>query len=108
VPLDPGREETLFRSLSGVSAAGYRALGKTAFREAACSRHKGLSGGDSCKFRLTAAMAKPVEIDLLVRFAKRLGSPRPSKQLPGSRLKKAINAHLPPRLTRTFDRTDCA
>ena len=44
VPLTLGEEETLFRSLSGVSAEVVARAGKAAFREAALFTHKGLSG----------------------------------------------------------------
>jgi len=44
VPLTLGRDETLFRSLSGISAEVIVRHGEIAFREAALFTHKGLSG----------------------------------------------------------------
>lgn len=44
VPLTLGAEETLFRSLSGVSAQVVAKADKASFREAALFTHKGLSG----------------------------------------------------------------
>ena len=44
MPLTLGKDEALFRSLSGVSADVIARCGTTGFREAALFTHKGLSG----------------------------------------------------------------
>ena len=101
VPLTLGGEETLFRSLSGVSAPVVARCGKTAFREAALFTHKGLSGPAILQISSYWQHGQPVEIDFLPDLPTDWLS-QAKKQLPRLSLKKAINVHLPTRLTETL------
>ncbi len=101
VPLTLGGEETLFRSLSGVSAPIIASCGKTAFREAALFTHKGLSGPAILQVSSYWRHGEPVSVDFLpdlkpdwLRQLKR-ENPRVS-------LSKAVNEHLPTRLSETL------
>ena len=101
VPLTLGGEETLFRSLSGVSAPVIARCGKTAFREAALFTHKGLSGPAILQISSYWQHGESVEIDFLPDLSSDWLS-EAKKQLPRLSVKKAINAHLPARLTDTL------
>ena len=101
VPLTLGGEETLFRSLSGVSAPVIARSGKTAFREAALFTHKGLSGPAILQISSYWQHGEPVEIDFLPDLPDDWLA-QAKRQLPRLSLKKAINAHLPARLTETL------
>ena len=101
VPLTLGGEETLFRSLSGVSAPVIARSGKAAFREAALFTHKGLSGPAILQISSYWQHGEPVEIDFLPDLPDDWLA-RAKRQLPRLSLKKAINAHLPARLTETL------
>ena len=101
VPLTLGGEEILFRSLSGVSAPVTARCGKTAFREAALFTHKGLSGPAILQISSYWQHGESVEIDFLPDLQSDWLS-QAKKQLPRLSLKKAINAHLPTRLTETL------
>lgn len=65
VPLTLGGDETLFRSLSGVSAPVIARAGKSAFREAALFTHKGLSGPAILQVSSYWRHGQPVGIDFL-------------------------------------------
>jgi len=101
VPLTLGGEETLFRSLSGVSAPVIARCGKTAFREAALFTHKGLSGPAILQISSYWHHGEPVEIDFLPDLPSDWLA-EAKRQLPRLSLKKAINTHLPTRLTETL------
>lgn len=101
VPLTLGGEETLFRSLSGVSAPVIASCGKTAFREAALFTHKGLSGPAILQISSYWKHGSPVSVNFL--------PDRPASWLlelkreqPRMQLKKAIGECLPARLSETL------
>lgn len=101
VPLTLGGEETLFRSLSGVSAPVIASCGKTAFREAALFTHKGLSGPAILQISSYWKHGEPVSVnflpdhnpDWLVEM---------KREQPRLQLKKAITELLPSRLSETL------
>ncbi|MEJ6593761.1 NAD(P)/FAD-dependent oxidoreductase [Parasphingorhabdus sp.] len=101
VPLTLGEEETLFRSLSGVSAPITARCGKMAFREAALFTHKGLSGPAILQISSYWQHGEPVEIDFLSDLPSDWLT-QAKQKLPRLSLKKAINTHLPARLTETL------
>lgn len=68
VPLTLGSDDTLFRSLSGVSAYVRASYGKTHFEEAALFTHKGLSGPailQVSSYWQHGQHGQPVQIDFL-------------------------------------------
>ncbi|HEY0084490.1 MAG TPA: aminoacetone oxidase family FAD-binding enzyme, partial [Allosphingosinicella sp.] len=65
VPLTLGEGETLFRTLSGVSADVVARAGKAAFREAALFTHKGLSGPSILQISSYWRGGEPIAIDFL-------------------------------------------
>lgn len=65
VPLTLGRNEALFKSLSGVSATITASCGDTNFREAALFTHKGLSGPAILQISSYWSHGQPVAIDFL-------------------------------------------
>ncbi|MEO0440604.1 MAG: NAD(P)/FAD-dependent oxidoreductase [Pseudomonadota bacterium] len=101
VPLTLGGEETLFRSLSGVSAPIIASCGKTAFREAALFTHRGLSGPAILQISSYWRHGSPVSVNFL--------PDRPASWLvelkraqPRMHLKKAMGESLPTRLSDTL------
>ena len=101
VPLTLGGEETLFRSLSGVSAPIIASCGKTAFREAALFTHRGLSGPAILQISSFWRHGEPVTVNFLpdekpdwLNLLKR--------EQPRVTLKKAIAERLSTRLTDTL------
>ena len=101
VPLTLGGEETLFRSLSGVSAPIIASCGKTAFREAALFTHKGLSGPAILQISSYWRHGLPVSVNFLpdraIDWLVELKRAQPRIQL-----KKAIAECLPARLSETL------
>ncbi|MEO9467387.1 NAD(P)/FAD-dependent oxidoreductase [Parasphingorhabdus sp.] len=101
VPLTLGGEETLFRSLSGVSAPVIATCGKTAFREAALFTHRGLSGPAILQISSYWKHGEPVSVNFLPDH-----SPdwlvELKRQQPRLHLKKAIAELLPSRLSETL------
>lgn len=101
VPLTLGGEETLFRSLSGVSAPIIASCGKTAFRESALFTHRGLSGPAILQISSYWRHGEPVSVNFLPDH-------NPNwlvdlkRQQPRLHLKKAIAEQLPSRLTDTL------
>jgi predicted Rossmann fold flavoprotein len=65
VPLTLGGDETLFRTLSGVSAEVVARAGKAAFREAALFTHRGLSGPAILQVSSYWRSGEPISIDFL-------------------------------------------
>ncbi|HEY0029013.1 MAG TPA: NAD(P)/FAD-dependent oxidoreductase [Allosphingosinicella sp.] len=65
VPLTLGEGETLFRTLSGVSADVVARAGKAAFRDAALFTHKGLSGPSILQISSYWRGGEPIAIDFL-------------------------------------------
>ena len=101
VPLTLGGEETLFRSLSGVSAPVIASCGKTAFREAALFTHKGLSGPAILQISSYWRHGEPVSISFLPD-AKPDWLTELKREQPRQSLGKAMNERLPTRLAETL------
>lgn len=101
VPLTLGGEETLFRSLSGVSAPIIASCGKTAFREAALFTHKGLSGPAILQVSSYWRHGEPVSVDFLPDL-KPDWLTQLKREQPRVSLSKAVNEHLPTRLSETL------
>lgn len=101
VPLTLGGEETLFRSLSGVSAPVIASCGKTAFREAALFTHKGLSGPAILQISSYWRHGEPVSINFLPD-AKPDWLTELKREQPRQSLGKAMNERLPTRLAETL------
>ncbi|WP_461458835.1 BaiN/RdsA family NAD(P)/FAD-dependent oxidoreductase [Parasphingorhabdus sp.] len=101
VPLTLGGEETLFRSLSGVSAPIVASCGKTAFREAALFTHKGLSGPAILQISSYWRHGDPVGVDFLPDL-KPDWLTKLKREAPRLALSRAVNAHLPARLSETL------
>jgi len=97
VPLTLGGDETLFRSLSGVSAEVVAKAGKATFREAALFTHRGLSGPAILQVSSYWKHGEPVAIDFTpdepadwLRAAKRAK--------PQTGLRRQLGSVLPERL----------
>ncbi|WP_109355741.1 NAD(P)/FAD-dependent oxidoreductase [Sphingorhabdus sp. EL138] len=101
VPLTLGGEETLFRSLSGVSAPIVASCGKTTFREAALFTHKGLSGPAILQISSYWRHGDPVGVDFLPDL-KPDWLTKLKREAPRLTLSRAVNAHLPARLSETL------
>ncbi len=101
VPLTLGGEETLFRSLSGVSAPIVASCGKTAFREAALFTHKGLSGPAILQVSSYWRHGEPINVDFLPDL-KSDWLTQLKREQPRVSLSKAVNEHLPTRLSETL------
>ncbi|GAA0486880.1 NAD(P)/FAD-dependent oxidoreductase [Parasphingorhabdus litoris] len=101
VPLTLGGEETLFRSLSGVSAPIVASCGKTAFREAALFTHKGLSGPAILQISSYWRHGEAVNVDFLPDL-KPNWLTRLKREAPRLTLSRAVNTHLPARLAETL------
>ena len=97
VPLTLGGEETLFRSLSGVSAPVIARAGKVAFPEAALFTHKGLSGPAILQASSYWRHGQPIGIDFLPGREK--GWLKEAKRAqPRASLKSLLAPALPGRL----------
>ena len=97
VPLTLGGEETLFRSLSGVSAPVIARAGKVAFPEAALFTHKGLSGPAILQASSYWRHGQPIGIDFLPGREK--GWLKEAKRAqPRASLKSLLATALPARL----------
>jgi predicted Rossmann fold flavoprotein len=97
VPLTLGGEETLFRSLSGVSAPVIARAGKVAFPEAALFTHKGLSGPAILQVSSYWRHGQPIGIDFLPSRTK--GWLKDAKRAqPRASLKSLLATALPGRL----------
>lgn len=101
VPLTLGGEETLFRSLSGVSAPIIASCGKTAFREAALFTHRGLSGPAILQVSSYWRHGEPINVDFLPDL-KPDWLTQLKREQPRVSLNKAVNEHLPTRLSETL------
>lgn len=101
VPLTLGGEETLFRSLSGVSAPIIASCGKTAFREAALFTHRGLSGPAILQVSSYWRHGEPINVDFLPDL-KPDWLTQLKREQPRVSLSKAVNEHLPTRLSETL------
>ena len=97
VPFTLGGEETLFRTLSGVSAEVVARTGKTKFREAALFTHRGLSGPAILQVSSYWRHGEPVGINFLPEaprdWLKILKRDRPRQTL-----RTTLASHLPDRL----------
>ncbi|HEX7784073.1 MAG TPA: NAD(P)/FAD-dependent oxidoreductase [Sphingobium sp.] len=97
VPLTLGGEETLFRSLSGVSAPVVARVNKTAFAEAALFTHKGLSGPAILQLSSYWRHGQPIGIDFLP--GREAGWLREAKRAqPRASLRALLATALPARL----------
>jgi predicted Rossmann fold flavoprotein len=101
VPLTLGGEETLFRTLSGVSADVVAKTGKTAFREAALFTHRGLSGPAILQISSYWRHGEPVDIDFLPDRA-RGWLAEAKRAAPRTTLRRLLGAALPDRLAETL------
>ena len=97
VPLTLGNDETLFQSLSGVSADVVARCGDVAFREAALFTHKGLSGPAILQISSSWTPGEEIGID----FLPQLGSAwllEAKRSYPRSALRSVLAHALPARL----------
>ncbi|HET6387803.1 MAG TPA: NAD(P)/FAD-dependent oxidoreductase [Hyphomicrobium sp.] len=97
VPLTLGKEDTLFQSLSGVSADVVTRCGGVAFREAALFTHKGLSGPAVLQISSYWTPGEEIAID----FLPQLGSSwliEAKRSHPRSALRSVLAQALPARL----------
>jgi predicted Rossmann fold flavoprotein len=101
VPLTLGGEETLFRTLSGVSADVVARCGKTAFREAALFTHRGLSGPAILQISSYWRHGEAIEIDFLPE-ARKAWLTALKRDRPRIRLAAALAGLLPARLAETL------
>lgn len=101
VPLTLGGEESLFQSLSGVSAPIIAKCGKIAFRESALFTHKGLSGPAILQISSYWTHGDAVVVNFLPDLADNWLY-EAKRTMPKLGLKRALGAHLPDRLTETL------
>ncbi|WP_339085662.1 NAD(P)/FAD-dependent oxidoreductase [Hyphomicrobium sp. ghe19] len=97
VPLTLGKDETLFQSLSGVSADVATRCGNVAFREAALFTHKGLSGPAILQISSYWTPGEEIGID----FLPQVGSSwlvEAKRSNPRSALRSVLAHALPARL----------
>ena len=97
VPFTLGGEETLFRTLSGVSAEVVARTGKTKFREAALFTHRGLSGPAILQVSSYWRHGEPVGINFLPE-APRDWLKMLKRERPRQTLRTTLASHLPDRL----------
>ena len=97
VPLTLGGDETLFRSLSGVSAQVTARCGKIEFREAALFTYKGLSGPAILQISSYWKRGRDIGIDFLPE-AKRGWLSEEKRNRPRISLRAALAQRLPARL----------
>ena len=97
VPLTLGKDETLFQSLSGVSADVMTRCGNVAFREAALFTHKGLSGPAILQISSYWTPGEEIGIDFLPQLGSAwlVGAKR---SYPRSALRSVLAHALPARL----------
>jgi predicted Rossmann fold flavoprotein len=101
VPLTLGGDETLFRTLSGVSAEVVARAGKAAFREAALFTHRGLSGPAILQISSYWRSGEAIAIDFLPD--RRSGWLLDAKRAnPRSTLRNLLANALPDRLADTL------
>jgi len=101
VPLTLGRDEALFRSLSGVASEVVASANGAAFREAALFTHKGLSGPAILQASSYWRHGQPLAIDFLPAMAP--GWLVDSKRTrPRGTIRSLLAAHLPVRLAGTL------
>lgn len=101
VPLTLGGDETLFRSLSGVSADVIARCGRTEFHEAALFTYKGLSGPAILQISSYWKRGQEIGID----FLPSLGSGwliETKRNQPRIALKSVLSQKLPSRLAETL------
>lgn len=97
VPFTLGGEETLFRTLSGVSAEVVARTGKTKFREAALFTHRGLSGPAILQVSSYWRHGEAVGINFLPD-APRDWLKQLKRERPRQTLRTTLASHLPDRL----------
>jgi predicted Rossmann fold flavoprotein len=108
VPLTLGGEETLFRTLSGVSADVVAKTGQAAFREAALFTHRGLSGPAILQVSSYWRHGEPVDVDFLPDRG-RGWLAEAKRTAPRTTLRRLLGAALPDRLAETLaERTGLA
>ena len=101
VPLTLGGEETLFRTLSGVSADVVARCGKASFREAALFTHRGLSGPAILQVSSYWRRGDVVAIDFLPGAAPGwLAAEKRTR--PRTGVRRVLGAHLSDRLAETL------
>lgn len=101
VPLTLGGDETLFRSLSGVSADVVARCGKATFREAALFTHRGLSGPAILQVSSYWRRGESVAIDFLPDVSTGwLAAEKRAR--PRTGLRRVLGAHLSDRLAETL------
>ncbi|MEO0327788.1 MAG: NAD(P)/FAD-dependent oxidoreductase [Pseudomonadota bacterium] len=98
VPLTLGKDEALFRELSGVATDTIAHFGKTSFREASLFTHKGLSGPAILQISSYWKPGDAIAIDFLPDMEKAWLAELKQVQ-PGLTLKSAIAQFLPASLT---------
>jgi predicted Rossmann fold flavoprotein len=102
VPLTLAGDQTLFKTLSGVSADVTATAGKGRFREAALFTHRGLSGPAILQVSSYWRHGEPVEIDFLPEMpAGWLG--RAKRAEPRTTLRRLLKNSLPDRLAEALD-----
>jgi predicted Rossmann fold flavoprotein len=97
VPLTLGPDDTLFRSLSGVSAEVEVRWNKTRFREAALFTHRGLSGPAMLQISSYWQHRTPISVDFLPDEDTDWLIDQKQAQ-PRSAFRRALSARLPARL----------
>jgi len=101
VPLTLGPDDTLFRSLSGVSADVGVRWNKTRFREAALFTHRGLSGPAMLQISSYWQHRTPIHVD----FFPDAGADwltEAKRAQPRTTLRRALSTQLPARLAETL------
>ncbi len=101
VPLTLGGDETLFRSLSGVSADVIARYGKTEFHEAALFTHKGLSGPAILQISSYWKRGQEIGIDFLPSHSRGWLTGAKRNQ-PRSTIRSLLSQPLPARLAETL------
>ncbi|MCF3933434.1 NAD(P)/FAD-dependent oxidoreductase [Acuticoccus sp. M5D2P5] len=96
VPLTLGRDEAMFRELSGVACPVTARVGRIAFDEAALFTHKGLSGPAILQISSYWSPGETVALTVLPEAADRLRDAK--RQTPRAHLKAVLAEHLPKRL----------
>ena len=101
VPFTLGGDEVLFRELSGVATDVVATAGKVKFREAALFTHRGLSGPAMLQVSSYWRHGESIEVNFLpdcqVGWLSKL-----KRSAPRTRLKAALDAYLPTRLSETL------
>ncbi len=100
VPLTLGKEDRLFRELSGVSCQAEARVGEVAFEEAALFTHKGLSGPAILQISSYWRPGEPVSLNLIRDAESELRNAK--RNTPRMYLKAALAEHLPKRLAESL------